>query len=687
MKRGGANAGKTQGRIVAQSRGAVVALVILSLAATQSACTGSTSPTTSPSTVTVVLTPTSASVPTGGEQVFTVAVSGEGSASASVTWSVNGIAGGNTTLGTIAATGPTTAAYTAPPVPPSPPGVTITAASVADPSKSASASVTITCAATNSISPASASVGLGQTQAYSASFCLAAGASAAWDVNGVAGGNAALGTILSTGPANATYTAPADLPPTNPVTIHATAPSGTTAAATVTVTSAVGVTVSPPAATLSPGQRASFSATVSNSSDATVTWSVNGIANGNASFGQVCQSGTNPCVAPPGPASGGIDFVAPASPPAMNPVILTATSHADPSQSSSATILISAVTGTVAVTVSPGYAFLAPSGGARSTQQFVATVTGATNSDVSWSVQSAVAGQGCAGAACGSIDANGLYAAPSVAPSPNAIAVIATSQADPTKSAAATIALMGGPVIEAILPSSVMAGAVEGFPLAVQGANFVAGTGTSASVILLNGAARSTTCGSASSCMTFLNPSDVQSDGTVSVEVQNPGNPGALSNPAPFVIAPFDVSSDTIALTAAQPAATGKDIIVVEPTTAAASSPINVDFVGFLTGGNTCGIQGSPLTITRPTSGSATVSICIHGNGLDPTFAYAFTGPGAAPGGTDIGITASSIPGLFPGMIELDLQISNATLPGVRALVISTPNYDRAVATGIMEVK
>ena len=150
---------------------------------------------------------------------------------------------------------------------------------------------------------------------------------------------------------------------------------------------------------------------------------------------------------------------------------------------------------------------------------------------------------------------------------------------------------------------------------------------------------------------------DVQSAGTLTIQVQNPGTPPALSNTVPFVIVPFDVSVDTISLGAAQPISTGNDIVVVEPTTAAASSPINVDFIGFLTGGNTCGVQGSPLTVVRPASGSATVSICVYGDGLDPTFTYAFTGPSGAPGGSDIGVAASAIAGLFPGMIELDLQI------------------------------
>ena len=64
---------------------------------------------------------------------------------------------------------------------------------------------------------------------------------------------------------------------------------------------------------------------------------------------------------------------------------------------------------------------------------------------------------------------------------------------------------------------------------------------------------------------------------------------------------------------------------------------------------------------------------------------YAFTGPSAAPG--DIPVTASAIAGLFPNTIELDLQISSTTVPGVRTLFITSLNNDRASATGILEVK
>jgi hypothetical protein len=634
--------------------------------------------------VAVSVSPASANVPAAGAQVFMAKVTGTGSPSAAVTWSVNGITGGNATVGTIVASGANGATYTAPAAPPSPPTVTVTATSAADNTKTGSASVTITCM-TDSISPASANVSLGQTEMFAASFCSTIGAATVWDVNGIAGGNATVGTIASNGAGGANtavYTAPADLPSPAQVTIHAAAGSATTSA-TVTITSSVTVSVSPPTATVVVTQRVTLMANVTNTPDAAVTWTVNGILNGNFSVGEICVAGSNPCVSPNGAVPGAVDYLAPASVPAANPVTVAATSKADPSQSGSAIITIASQAGPIAVTVSPVYAFVAPSGAQSSTAQFFADVTNTVNTSVTWSVQSAVAGQGCGGAACGSVEANGLYTAPATAPSPNAISVVATSVADSTKSASATVAITSGPVIEVLLPSSVMAGAVESFPFEVQGVNFVAGSGSAASVILLNGAARATTCATANTCAISLNPADVQSAATFSIQVQNPGSPGAVSNPVPFVIVPFDVSVGTIGLTQAQPAAASEDIVVVDPTTAAASSPINVDFIGFLTGGDNCGVQGSPLTVTRPASGSEVVSLCVHGNGLDPTFTYAFTGASSG----DIGVVASGIMGLFSNMIELDLTISSATLPGVRTLWITTLNNDHGVATGMLEVK
>jgi hypothetical protein len=351
-------------------------------------------------------------------------------------------------------------------------------------------------------------------------------------------------------------------------------------------------------------------------------------------------------------------------------------------------VSVTGVSGPLSVSVSPFYAFVPHSTSTLSSRQFFAAVTGSGNTAVTWSVQSAIAGQGCGGAACGSVDANGVFTAPSVAPSPNAISIIATSEADNTKSASATIAITSGPTIEVILPSSAMAGAIEGFPVSVRGLNFVPGSAGTGSAILLNGVARPTTCSTATTCTIALTPADLQTPATFTLQISNPGAPPLLSNPVPFVILPFDVSEDILALTAAQPIASNKTITVVEPTTAAISVPLDVDFDGLLTNA-TCEVEGTPLTVTRPPSGSQTVSLCIHGNGLDPTMTYAFTGPGTVPGTSpgDIPVATSAIVGLFPNTIELDLQISSTTVPGVRTLFITSLNNDRASATGILEIK
>ena len=86
--------------------------------------------------VTVTVSPSSASVRTGRPQTFTATVTG---APSTVTWSVNGIAGGDVVVGAIDANGQ----YLAPSAVPSPPTVTVRAASTASPTSTGSSSVTI----------------------------------------------------------------------------------------------------------------------------------------------------------------------------------------------------------------------------------------------------------------------------------------------------------------------------------------------------------------------------------------------------------------------------------------------------------------------------------------------------------------------------------------------------------------
>jgi hypothetical protein len=512
-------------------------------------------------------------------------------------------------------------------------------------------------------------------------LCIAAGTAITWEVNSIAGGNSTVGIITSTGANTATYTAPANIPAANPLTILA-ADGSQSVSAVVTIINVVpvSVTVAPASASVAVNQRARLTAIVSGASNPSVTWSVNNVPNGNLSLGQICAPASNPCVPPSGNETA-VDYLAPQAQPQPNTVTLTATSQATPAQSGNASVTITPAA-QPGVSIAPFYAFLAPS----QPFQFIANVTGVSNASVAWSIATAVPGQGCAGASCGSIDNAGNYLAPAVATSPNAITITATSVANPSLAGTATVALTSAPVIETILPSSIVAGAQNSFLLAVQGLNFVASTSSGSSQLLVNNSPRATNCPTPNRCTITLQPSDVVAAGSLSVEIQNPGTPPALSNPVTLVILPAASFPNAIALSGTSTSSFGNDILVPEETTAGATtSPVSVEFVGMVTpNGSTCTIQASPLVVTRPSSGSATVNICVQGTFLDPTFTYVFSSPQS---GGDIGISTASMASLFPNLVELTLTLSSQTAPGVRSLFITTPNTDVAVASGVLEVK
>jgi hypothetical protein len=120
-------------------------------------------------------------------------------------------------------------------------------------------------------------------------------------------------------------------------------------------------------------------------------------------------------------------------------------------------------TTTVAVTISPTSASVA--GGA--TQPFTATVTGSTNTAVTWQVNGEPGGD----AIIGTISTTGVYTAPQTLPNPASVTVFAVSQADTTKNAQATVTLTAPPVTVTISPTSatLVAGAQQPFTASVTG--------------------------------------------------------------------------------------------------------------------------------------------------------------------------------------------------------------------------
>ena len=141
-----------------------------------------------------------------------------------------------------------------------------------------------------------------------------------------------------------------------------------------------------------------------------------------------------------------------------------------------------------------------------------------------------------------------------------------------------------------------------------------------------------------------------------------------------------------IALSSTAPAATGKDIVVVDPTTAGISQPgsdfdLNVAALGpFLTANNSCTLGGNPIPLQRPAAGITAADICLFSqSGFDTSMTYTVSGPG------DVAVIAKEPAGL--GIIHLTLQVPATAAPGARTLFVQNTNLDKTAASGVLEVR
>ncbi len=233
---------------------------------------------------------------------------------------------------------------------------------------------------TVSVAPLSASLLAGSTQQFMATVTGTTNTAVTWSATG--------GSISSTG----MFTAPMN---GGSYTVKATSVADSTKSATATVSvTPVSVSISPINAVVAAGGTQQFNAAASGTANTAVTWS---LASGN---GTVSNAGL---------------YTAPAT---AGSATVMATSVADPSKLAIATVTIAAPA--VSVSVTPASKTINVNG----TAQFAASVTGSSNTAVNWS------------ASGGSISSSGFYTAPASA---GTYTVRATSAADPTKSASATV--------------------------------------------------------------------------------------------------------------------------------------------------------------------------------------------------------------------------------------------------------
>jgi hypothetical protein len=401
----------------------------------------------------VAISPTQAHLQVGTSLELAAAVAGP--ADTGVVWQVvdngKGVVGGDTTVGTIVpkSSDATTAVYNAPAAVPRGGTITIRAVSHAEPNVFVPCVVVLSlqppAIPTVTISPVRANVAVGMNLAFTASVVGAKDAPVSWEVNGSSGGNGDVGTITLSGPNNSigTFTAPTVTPTTgNTVPITAIVSNGQNpgrASAVVTLIppspNAVSITLSPASAEVGIDAEVTFTATLVNAPDQTVTWRVNGIPGGNATYGTIT----------PQPGADSAVYVSPSVPPVQNPVIVSAIPSAAPKIAATAPVDITPPSpANVTVVVTPSSSFLE----VGQKLGFSAAVTGAgENQDVTWYVNDVLGGNATVGTIINTGSNVTTYTAPATVPHPAAVQIKAISNFAPSISGTAKVTITAGPTI------------------------------------------------------------------------------------------------------------------------------------------------------------------------------------------------------------------------------------------------
>ncbi len=200
--------------------------------------------------------------------------------------------------------------------------ITPTSATTSAPSVAGQSACSVTAPAVLvDVCPGTGSVVAGTTQSFTATLANTTNTAVTWEVNGVADGDASVGTITSSG----VYTAPGTVPSPATVTVAAVSVANPSSqgSAQLTITP-ITVTVSPTTASVDTGKTQSFTTSV-NTSNTGVAWSVNGVTGGNATLGTISASGL---------------YTAPANVPSPATVTVTAVSVLSASASGSAQVTV-----------------------------------------------------------------------------------------------------------------------------------------------------------------------------------------------------------------------------------------------------------------------------------------------------------------------------------------------------------
>ena len=302
--------------------------------------TGTKSP--EPESGQLVISPASATLRGLATQSFSASEAGV-TAAPNVTWSVNGIPGGNAVLGTISVAG----SYAAPEFPPNA-AITISATETTDSSKTAASAITLDnpIPQVAAVLPASISVGAFTLTVSGAHF--APGAAIQFGTSMLPTTRASSTMLTATGTATTSQvgTIPVVVQNPNPGSISSAALTakvvGNNNNGNGNPSPEISLAISPATATVRPGINQYFSVVVTGTTNTAVTWSLNNLPTGSATIGYVSPLGTDVAY-----------YAPPANVPTPNTLTVTVVSNADPTKKATSTITLVNPTPTV-TSVTPG---------------------------------------------------------------------------------------------------------------------------------------------------------------------------------------------------------------------------------------------------------------------------------------------------------------------------------------------
>jgi hypothetical protein len=346
-----------------------------------------------------------------------------------------------------------------------------------------------------------------------------------------------------------------------------------------------------------------FTASVTGTSNTGVTWTVNGITNGNSTYGTITGTGLT------------VTYNAPAAVPSPATLNVTATSVADTTKSASVSVTILPVV-VVSITTPTG----AQSLEVNATLGITASVTGTSNTGVTWTVNGVTNGN----ATYGTISGSGLsvtYTAPAAVPSPATFNVTATSVVDTTKSASVSVTILPAVAVSITSPTNLTQSVMVNGTLAITAA--VANTSNTAVTWTVNGI----TNGNATYGTISGSGLSVTYDA-----------PAAVPSPATFNVTATSVADTTksasVSITITPAVAVA--VSITSPTNLTQSLVVNGALAITAAVANTSNTAVT-WTVNGITNGNATYGT-ISGSGLSVTY----DAPAAVPSPATFNVTATS---------------------------------------------